>query len=68
MMGFSAVLYYFLFVVGQRSLHLLVLVGIVFGLMIRSFTNLLQRVMDLGVRGAQDLGSPASTPSTATFS
>jgi len=46
MMGFSAVLYYFLFVVGQRSLHLLVLVGIVFGLMIRSFTNLLQRVMD----------------------
>ena len=46
MMAFSAVLYYFLFVVGQRSLHLLVLVGIVFGLMIRSFTNLLQRVMD----------------------
>lgn len=46
MMLFSAVLYYFLFVVGQRSLHLLVLVGIVFGLMIRSFTDLLQRVMD----------------------
>jgi len=46
MMAFSGVLYYFLFVVGQRSLHLLVLVGIVFGLMIRSFTNLLQRVMD----------------------
>jgi len=46
MMAFSAVLYYFLFVVGHRSLHLLVLVGIVFGLMIRSFTNLLQRVMD----------------------
>lgn len=46
MMLFSGVLYYFLFVVGNRSLHLLVLVGIVFGLMIRSFTNLLQRVMD----------------------
>ncbi len=46
MMAFSGVLYYFLFVLGQRSLHLLVLVGIVFGLMIRSFTNLLQRVMD----------------------
>lgn len=46
MMLFSGLLYYFLFVVGQRSLHLLVLVGIVFGLMVRSFTNLLQRVMD----------------------
>src|SRR5690606_8985280 len=46
MMLFSGLLYYFLFVVGHRSLHLLVLVGIVFGLMVRSFTNLLQRVMD----------------------
>ncbi len=46
MILFSGLLYYLLFVVGQRSLHLLVLVGIVFGLMIRSFTNLLQRVMD----------------------
>jgi iron complex transport system permease protein len=46
MMLFSGLLYYFLFVVGQRSLHLLVLVGIIFGLMVRSFTNLLQRVMD----------------------
>lgn len=46
MMLFSGALYYWLFVVAERSLHLLVLVGIVFGIMIRSFTSLLQRVMD----------------------
>src|SRR5690606_31012297 len=46
MIAFSGVLFYLLFVVAQQSLHLLVLVGIVFGVMIRSFTNLLQRVMD----------------------
>lgn len=43
---FAGLLYYWLFVVGHRSLHLLVLAGIVLGVMLRSFTGLLQRVMD----------------------
>jgi len=46
LMAFAGALYYWLFVVGHRSLHLLVLAGIVLGVMLRSFTNLLQRVMD----------------------
>lgn len=46
MMVFASTLFYLLFVVSKRSLHLLVLVGIVLGLMLRNFTNLLQRVMD----------------------
>lgn len=57
MMAFSGALFYWLFVVAQRSLHLLVLVGIVFGMMIRSFTGLLQRVMDpLAFAVLQDAG------------
>ncbi|HET8986616.1 MAG TPA: iron chelate uptake ABC transporter family permease subunit [Trueperaceae bacterium] len=57
MIAFSGALFYLLFVVGQRSLHLLVLVGIVFGVMIRSLTNLLQRVMDpLAFAVLQDAG------------
>ncbi len=46
LMIFAGALYYWLFVVGHRSLHLLVLAGIVLGVMLRSFTSLLQRVMD----------------------
>ncbi len=46
MMLFAGSLFYLLFVVSKRSLHMLVLVGIVLGLMLRNFTNLLQRVMD----------------------
>lgn len=46
MMVFASALFYLLFVVSKRSLHMLVLVGIVLGLMLRNFTNLLQRVMD----------------------
>ncbi len=46
MMVFAGGLFYWLFMVANRSLHMLVLVGIVLGLMLRNFTNLLQRVMD----------------------
>lgn len=46
LMLFAGALYYWLFVVGNRSLHLLVLAGVVLGVMLRSFINLLQRVMD----------------------
>lgn len=46
MMLFAGGLFYWLFMVANRSLHMLVLVGIVLGLMLRNFTNLLQRVMD----------------------
>lgn len=46
MMLFAGTLFYWLFMVANRSLHMLVLVGIVLGLMLRNFTNLLQRVMD----------------------
>lgn len=46
MMVFAGGMFYLLFIVADRSLHMLVLVGIVLGLMLRNFTNLLQRVMD----------------------
>ncbi len=46
MSAFALVLFYALFFIGRRSLHLLVLSGLVLGVMLRSFTNLLQRVMD----------------------
>lgn len=46
MTGFAGALYWWLFVAVQRSLDLLVLVGIVFGVMFRSVTELLQRVID----------------------
>lgn len=46
MMLFAGGLFWWLFMVANRSLHLLVLVGIVLGLMLRNFTSLLQRVMD----------------------
>lgn len=46
MIGFSVLLFRWLFVGGERSLHLLVLVGIVFGVFFRSVSNLMQRMMD----------------------
>lgn len=46
MMVFAGGMFYLLFIVADRSLHMLVLVGIVLGLMLRNFTNLLQRMMD----------------------
>ncbi len=46
MVGFSVLLFRWLFAGGGRSLHLLVLVGIVFGVFFRSLSNLLQRMMD----------------------
>lgn len=43
---FAGVLYWLLFVQSDRSLHLIVLVGIIFGVLFRSFTSLLQRMID----------------------
>lgn len=43
---FSGVLYWWLFVKANRTLHMLVLIGIVFGILFRSLTNLLQRMID----------------------
>ncbi len=48
MVGFSGVLFRWLFLGEERSLHLLVLVGIIFGTLFRSFSNLMQRMMDPG--------------------
>lgn len=45
MVVFASALYFWLFVVAQRSLHLLVLVGIIFGVMFRSVTTFLQRLI-----------------------
>ncbi len=46
MLVFSLALYRWLFLGERRSLHLLLLVGVVFGLLFRSITVLLQRVID----------------------
>lgn len=46
MIGFSVLLFRWLFIGGERSLHLMVLVGIVFGVLFRSLSNLMQRMMD----------------------
>lgn len=43
---FAGALYWWLFIRSDRSIHLLVLVGIIFGVLFRSFTNLLQRMID----------------------
>jgi iron complex transport system permease protein len=48
MVGFSGILFRWLFLGEERSLHLLVLVGIIFGTLFRSFSNLMQRMMDPG--------------------
>jgi iron complex transport system permease protein len=46
MLVFSLLLYRWLFLGERRGLHLLLLVGVVFGLLFRSATQLLQRIMD----------------------
>lgn len=46
MVGFSVLLYRWLFSGGMRSLHLMMLVGIVFGILFRSVTEFLQRIID----------------------
>ncbi|MCU1631704.1 MAG: enterobactin transporter permease, partial [Micrococcaceae bacterium] len=46
MVAFSSMLYRWLFTGGGRSLHLLLLVGIVFGVFFRGASSLLQRLMD----------------------
>ncbi|MDO5642961.1 MAG: iron chelate uptake ABC transporter family permease subunit [Paracoccus sp. (in: a-proteobacteria)] len=46
MLGFSGLLFHWLFLGARRSLHLLVLVGIVFGVLFRSLASFMQRIMD----------------------
>ncbi len=46
MMGFSGLLYRWLFAGEGRSLHLLMLVGIIFGVFFRSGTGFMQRIID----------------------
>ncbi|MBK3745615.1 iron chelate uptake ABC transporter family permease subunit [Paraburkholderia aspalathi] len=46
MVMFAGVLYHWLFSGGTRSLHLVMLVGIVFGVLFRSLSNLMQRMID----------------------
>lgn len=46
MVGFSWLLFRWLFLSSGRSLHLLVLVGIVFGIFFRSLSNFMQRMLD----------------------
>lgn len=46
MTGFCVLLYRWLFLGASRSLHLLLLVGIVFGVLFRSLSTFLQRIID----------------------
>lgn len=46
MTGFSLVLYRFLFSGSVRGLHLMMLIGIVFGILFRSLSGFLQRIID----------------------
>nr|WP_312796720.1 iron chelate uptake ABC transporter family permease subunit [Tianweitania sp.] len=46
MVVFSGILYRWLFAGERRSLHLLLLVGVVFGILFRSITSFLQRIID----------------------
>lgn len=46
MLGFSGLLFRWLFVGEERSLHLLILVGIVFGTLFRSLSQFMQRMLD----------------------
>ncbi|WIY53458.1 iron chelate uptake ABC transporter family permease subunit [Devosia sp. YIM 151766] len=48
MVGFSGILFRWLFLGEERSLHLLVLVGIIFGVLFRSLSQLMQRMLDPG--------------------
>lgn len=43
---FAGALFWMLFIQSDRSLHLIVFVGIIFGVLFRSFTSLLQRMID----------------------
>jgi len=43
---FASILYYWLFSGSRNSLHLLVLVGIIFGVLFRSLANFMQRILD----------------------
>jgi len=43
---FASILYRWLFSGSSRSLHLLVLVGIIFGVLFRSLANFMQRILD----------------------
>lgn len=46
MVGFSWLLYRWLFIGGSKSLHLVLLIGIVFGTLFRGVSSLLQRLID----------------------
>lgn len=46
MVLFAGLLYHWLFSTGSRSLHLVMLVGIIFGVFFRSLSNLMQRMID----------------------
>lgn len=46
MVGFSGLLYRWLFGGSRHSLHLLILVGIIFGVLFRSASNFMQRLID----------------------
>ncbi|WP_294928365.1 iron chelate uptake ABC transporter family permease subunit [uncultured Paracoccus sp.] len=46
MVGFSGLLFRWLFLGEERSLHLVVLIGIVFGIFFRSLSNFMQRLLD----------------------
>lgn len=46
MTGFAGLLFRWLFLGEERSLHLVVLVGIVFGVFFRSLSNFMQRMLD----------------------
>jgi len=46
MVAFSSLLFRWLFLGEERSLHLLVLVGIVFGILFRSLSQFMQRLLD----------------------
>lgn len=46
MAGFASILFRWLFLGEERSLHLLILVGIVFGVLFRSVAAFMQRVLD----------------------
>ncbi|NGP17413.1 iron chelate uptake ABC transporter family permease subunit [Devosia aurantiaca] len=48
MVTFSGLLFRWLFLGEERSLHLLVLVGIIFGILFRSMSALMQRMLDPG--------------------
>ncbi|MET3927233.1 iron chelate uptake ABC transporter family permease subunit [Devosia sp. 2618] len=48
MVVFALILFRWLFLGEERSLHLLVLVGIVFGILFRSISSLMQRMLDPG--------------------